>query len=140
MARGSGLFLAGGYVKSPLATQIISRYDQSSLIYSSDNMKFSLVRPCKECPFKKDKSYLHPERALEIAELAVCGDKTFICHKTIGGSEQHCAGALLMSEKHGRRNSMHQIAYRLGLYQPESLDAEAEIYETPEQMMQGHAQ
>ncbi|MFZ3585526.1 hypothetical protein ACOI1H_25965, partial [Loktanella sp. DJP18] len=63
---------------------------------------------------------------------------TFSCHKTIGKVEQHCAGALLMSEMHNRPNRMHQIAQRLGLYQPDRLLA-ADIYVDADDMAEGHA-
>lgn len=103
-------------------------------------MKFSLKRPCKECPFLKGKRYLHPERAESIANYALKENKTFVCHKTIDASEQqHCAGALIMSEKHGRPNAMHQIAQRLGIYRPENLDLSADVYANAEDMMKGHA-
>lgn len=102
-------------------------------------MHFDLKRPCKDCPFLRGKSYLHPERAREIANYAIRDDLTFTCHKTIGRKEQHCAGALLMSEKHDRRNSMHQIAHRLGLYDPSGLDHSADIYEDAAEMADGHS-
>lgn len=102
-------------------------------------MRFDLKRPCRECPFLKGRSYLHSERAREIAEVTLVGDKTFTCHKTLDHEHQHCAGALIMSERHGRPNAMHQIAQRLGIYHPEKLDMKADIYEDAEQMQKGHA-
>lgn len=100
-------------------------------------MRFDLKRPCKQCPFLRGNSFLHPERAREIANYALTDNETFVCHKTIDKKEQHCAGALLLSERHGRPNAMHQIAQRLGIYKPEEL-LDADIYESAEEMKDGH--
>lgn len=50
-------------------------------------MRFDLKRPCAECPFKYSAGgYLTQERAIEIAEAILYGNKTFTCHKTISGN------------------------------------------------------
>lgn len=101
-------------------------------------MKFNLRTPCPQCPFLKSQGYLRPERAREIASVTLKGDKTFTCHKTLHTQHQHCAGALVMSEKAGRPNAMHQIAERLGLYDPSRIDMEAPIYASIEEIAKGH--
>lgn len=74
-------------------------------------MKFDLKRPCKNCPFKTDKTAIRfsgRERAEEIAESAYRNG--FPCHLSAhdtseddedGGyvfaeNTQHCAGAMIM--------------------------------------------
>lgn len=102
-------------------------------------MRFDLRRPCAECPFLRKSSYLSAARGQEIAEITISGDKTFTCHKTLRTkAEQHCAGALIMSERRGRPNAMHQVAERLGIYDPSKLHMDADIYDGPEEMSKGH--
>lgn len=121
-------------------------------------MKFSLRKPCKECPFLRGQSYLYPARAREIGEAVMHGDVTFTCHKHLHGAyrqadfddneacsykadmnDQHCAGALLMIEKTGAANAMVQIAERLGLYDPQRLEHDHDVYLSPDEMAEGHA-
>lgn len=102
-------------------------------------MNYALVRPCPHCPFRTDvHAYLHPERAVEIAESLAQGAE-FACHKTtvtdpdnesecvtVAGS-QFCAGALIALERMDAPNQPMRIAERLGLYDPSKLDMDAPV-------------
>jgi hypothetical protein len=72
--------------------------------------------------------------------------KTFACHKTTRegtgkrvprGQESHCAGALIFSEKNGQPGQIHQLASRLGLYDPEKLVGRERVFDNVEQMVLG---
>lgn len=43
---------------------------------------FDLKAACKDCPFRKDQGYLHPERIAEIMRYMSHDDLLFPCHKT----------------------------------------------------------
>lgn len=105
-------------------------------------MKFDLVRPCKDCPFRTDVTpYLTARRVREITGALIRRDQTFACHKTIKsdedgdtyatGESQHCAGATIMLERLGRPNQMMRIAERLRVYDRSKLDLAAPVYATP---------
>lgn len=102
-------------------------------------MKYSLKRPCNECPFLKGTPL--NESLLE-ARLREFASGEFVCHKTaelretrqagIGeyvGKEdsQHCAGALIALEKADRPHQMMRIMERLGLYDRSGLDMSADV-------------
>ena len=100
-------------------------------------MKFDLIHPCANCPFRSDIAfYLHRARKQEIAN-GLLRDQTFTCHKTVDysddeprdtSSSQHCAGALIILERLERPNQMMRIAERLGLYDRRRLDMNAPVY------------
>jgi len=110
-------------------------------------MNFDLIRPCANCPFRNDKpGYLRRERVEELEEGMERG--TFACHKTVDydrwdeesgedgepadythdGTEQHCAGALILMEKEGRPSQLMRIGERIGFYNPEKLDMNSPVY------------
>lgn len=109
-------------------------------------MKYDLVRPCKDCPFRTDiKAFLTPARAREICDSMIQRQMTFSCHKlnefrdngevVEGDKAQHCAGALIFLERLNRPNQMMRIAQRLGMYDSTKLDMDAPIFRTPSQMI-----
>lgn len=112
-------------------------------------MKFDLVRPCADCPFRSDKKFhLARGRAREILRGITREDKTFSCHKTNARDDedgdlvetadsQHCAGALIMLERMERPNQMMRIAERLGLYDRRKLDMSSPVYKTEAAMIRG---
>ena len=89
-------------------------------------MKFTLKRPCDECPFRREPFfYLEPERIEEIATT----DSVFPCHKTtITDNDtdeettplnaQACKGWLIVHEKQKTSSNALRIAYRLRLLTP----------------------
>lgn len=100
-------------------------------------MKFTLVRPCPRCPFRKGclPGWLGERRSSEIAQSVLTEGATFACHETTTfvdgdegsehaptGEEQHCVGAILLVEKEDAANQMLQIAERLGLRDPDIID------------------
>lgn len=106
-------------------------------------MKYTLRRPCKNCPFRSDiRGYLTQERAEEIVDGLMRGG-TFSCHKTNDFEEgddgwtetveteksQHCAGALIFLEKNDAPNQMMRIAERLGLYDRTKLDMDSPVFD-----------
>ena len=44
---------------------------------------FSLKKACKDCPFKKGNSYLHPEALKMRIDQVTKKDQSFSCHKTV---------------------------------------------------------
>jgi hypothetical protein len=120
-------------------------------------MRFDLKRPCGECPFRSDiRPYLTLPRAREIA-LGVAGRGgggrgfgpgiTFACHKTVtklgakgGIEEQMCGGALAMLAKADLLwdNQMIRIAARFHIFDPAGIDATAQVYAGPDEMIEAH--
>ncbi len=104
-------------------------------------MKFNLVRPCADCPFRSDiAGYLRAERAEEIADIITDGDGSFSCHKTNLYDEgygemvetaksQHCAGALIFLEKQDNPNQLMRVAERIGVYDRHKLDMSAPVFD-----------
>lgn len=103
-------------------------------------MNFNLTKPCKDCPFLKEKSYLTNERASEIS-ISLTQDKTFSCHKTNDSDEEtgegietekseHCAGAMILLERINRPNQMMRMAERMGFYNYKKLDMTAHVFES----------
>lgn len=100
--------------------------------------RYTLRAPCNNCPFRTDVApYLRPKRAQEIAAALRSGGE-FACHKTTVHVEDEtgddplvddptrsrfCAGALATMEREGASNQMTRIAERLGMYEPDKLNA-----------------
>lgn len=116
-------------------------------------MKFTLTKPCKDCPFRNDITpYLTEARAKEITDGILKDDITFTCHKTLDGTWEHdedgkytpgdgdihCAGALILNEKEGRPNWRIRLAAFLGLFEPERLDLSAPVYDSAKDMCRAH--
>lgn len=108
-------------------------------------MSYALIKPCKNCPFRTDiTAYLTPERVDEIEASLI--NSEFPCHKTTEwgdgdeedytptGSEEHCAGALILLEKLERPSQMMRICERLGIYDRRKLDMNAPVYDSFEEM------
>jgi hypothetical protein len=110
-------------------------------------MKFDLRSPCVQCPFRHDiEFYLGRGRVRDIYDSLTLGDASFSCHKTThfdddghydpDGSEQHCAGAMIMLIKQrGYGNQIMRIAERLDLFDPDQLDLNAPVFECVEDMI-----
>lgn len=113
-------------------------------------MKFDLVRPCGDCPFRSDKpAYLRPERVREIlgggegrAWWPAC---SFPCHKTIEYHEdgttippsaQQCAGVMIILYRERRPNDAMQIGERFGFFNPSRLDLTAPVHVSIESALQ----
>ena len=109
-------------------------------------MKFDMVNPCNNCPFRNDGAGIElcEDRKREIVEALNCG--TFACHKTVDYSKdpedrednwgevtadsQHCAGALIMLEHDNKPGQMMRIAERLGMYSRHKLNMAAPVHES----------
>lgn len=120
-------------------------------------MNFDLVRPCPQCPFRKDclKGWLGETRAREIADSLLDGSPgvTFACHETTRfvdgdegeeyaplGDEQHCVGAMILIDREEAPNQMLQIAERLGLRDADRIDPAADdlIFDSGEEFISHH--
>lgn len=87
--------------------------------------------------------YLREARCEEIIEAITDLDQTFSCHKTIGGraqDEKHCAGATILLQKIGMPNQMMRISGRLRLYDPDALDMDAPVFDSPDEFISHHAE
>jgi hypothetical protein len=113
-------------------------------------MKFDLVRPCGDCPFRSDRpAYLRPERVRQILGAGKgrrwWPASSFPCHNTIvygdadddGNSKttvpptaQQCAGVMIILTREGRPNDAMQIAERFGMFDPRKLDMTAPVHES----------
>ena len=115
-------------------------------------MKYSLTKPCKQCPFRTDiDGYLTPARAHEITASLLNGRCEFPRHKTIevddDGDEEgcgeivnddkavHCAGALIFLEMQDAPHQMMRICERLGSYDRSKLDMKSTIFSSSESMV-----
>ncbi len=113
-------------------------------------MRFDLRSPCDDCPFRTNA----PMHEGIIAELTSKIDSLLddglvhSCHKTDpradceahkrapkGSPVQHCAGALIMMEKMGRRQIAAVFAEIKGIYDPKRLNMEAPVFSSPKEML-----
>lgn len=112
-------------------------------------MKFTLTKPCKDCPFRTDNGFiLRNDRVEEICESLEVFQQSFPCHKTTQhdddgetipqDGEIHCAGALIMLEHMQAPNQMMRIAERLGMYDRRTLDMEAPVFSNTDEMMDAY--
>lgn len=112
-------------------------------------MRFDLVRPCGNCPFRTDLGFsfhFRPRRGQEILNSFLRHDGTFACHKTLGKraededetitineDAQHCAGALILDRKlsgTGSASLVIRLAILAEIYDPERLDMTAPVVDT----------
>ena len=110
-------------------------------------MRFDLVRPCGECPFRSDREpFIEAARVREIlGDPAASGaswfpSTSFACHKTVnyrrgasgrvGAKSQHCAGVALVLVRDGVPNTAMQLAERLLSWDAGRLDQSAPAYES----------
>lgn len=105
-------------------------------------MRFNLKKPCRDCPFKNDRSFigLSADRKQEIVDSIVKDIAPFTCHKTIlhdddgegyaTDNTEHCAGAAILLEKNARPGAYLQVAARLGVYDPDKLDMGSPVFDT----------
>lgn len=119
-------------------------------------MRFDLTRPCGNCPFRSDRPFhMRPDRVRQI--LGGARDRrwwpaqSFPCHKTIiygedeNGNEkttipasaQQCAGVMAILHREERPNDAMQIAERLGLWDPATLDPTAPFYQSTQAAIDG---
>lgn len=106
-----------------------------------------LKRPCPNCPFSESTpGFLRARRAQELVDGILSGH-TFDCHKTVGHDEDgepimegnlHCAGAAIFLEKLDRPNQLMRIFERLGGYDREKLDMDADVFDDPDDFVQHH--
>jgi hypothetical protein len=112
-------------------------------------MKFTLTRPCDQCPFRTDiGTYLTSTRAEEICDSLLNEQTSFPCHKTIHydvagvghllDGTQHCAGAMIMLEKMEAPHQLLRIMYRIRAYDPTLLHMDSPVYESDEAMIHRH--
>ena len=109
-------------------------------------MKFDLIRPCANCPFRSDRpGFLTAARVEEIVDSMVGEQRTFSCHKTNSFDDgeaietknsQHCGGALIFLERMERPNQLMRIAERFGFYDRTKLDMSSPVFETMDEMME----
>ncbi len=109
---------------------------------------YDLKAPCSNCPFRTDvKPYLTQERVRGIRDGLLQGQGTFYCHKTTDlgeaaddeqtqlddsyipkGSEQVCAGSMILLEKIGRPDQLMRIAERIGMYDRKKLVMDSPVF------------
>ena len=112
-------------------------------------MKTSLVRPCKNCPFRTDctPAWLGRARAADIAE-SLLAEASFSCHETNGfddegetietSESQHCAGAMILLEHLKRPNQWMRWMERLGFYDQAKMDMTAPVFTTVDDFVRHH--
>lgn len=113
-------------------------------------MKFDLVRPCPECPFRTDiPVYLTSERPLMMYKPASSSHCTnglsFSCHETTDKDDwgnvlstpdtQQCAGSLILHQHEGHYAQHIQLAERLLGFDRNNLDMTAPVYKSFEEML-----
>jgi len=76
-------------------------------------MRFDLKTPCKDCPFRTNiRSYLHPERAYEIATYALEGEQGWL-----------------------ERHWLFRLAIILRLFFPKKLNMKAPVFSSRDDMV-----
>lgn len=111
-------------------------------------MNVKMKKPCSECPFRKNNSYLRPQRCEELAEK-LRGDDYFICHKTLKDNPQNrgrdveesmCAGSLIVMSKEGilYDNLSTRIAMAFGDFDPDKMQDTDEVYDSFDDFVEGH--
>lgn len=117
-------------------------------------MKYDLMTPCANCPFRHDLKS-GPFIASERCEEILMSNAEFACHKTLdydgdetdeeGFSEaaelpttQHCAGVLIILEREERPHQMMRIMERLGGYDRSKLNMDAPVYDSIEEAISVH--
>jgi hypothetical protein len=107
---------------------------------------FEMASPCENCPFLRDHGVrLLPERVREIAGSMLRLDGGgFFCHKTVDyahdygevtADSQHCVGALLFAQKHGKETAIMRSARRLG-WDPAALRGHDRVFDSVEEMLE----
>jgi len=114
-------------------------------------MRFDLVRPCGDCPFRSDLHFgLRPGRVREILGGGKGSKRwwpasSFPCHRTINYGDgdvipptaQQCAGVMIILIREGRPNDAMQIAERLRMFDPAKLDMSAPVYQSTQAAIKG---
>lgn len=108
---------------------------------------FSLKRPCKDCPFRRDvPSYLSPAWAERMVRELDEGTP-FFCHKRSTEPGYHvtdrrvryCAGHQLWALAQDRLPQPNVLALALGLWSPEQLDAgSVPVIESAQELIEHH--
>lgn len=118
-------------------------------------MKFDLLRPCRDCPFRVDRpGYLHAARAQQIIDGLLADDmEWFGCHKTTehrdddeGYGEricveatQQCAGSLILLWRLRQLNVVTRIAVALGMIDLDAIPLDAPVAHSREEFIEHHA-
>lgn len=116
-----------------------------------DLPRFDMVRPCGDCPFRRDTPcQLEGDLPETVMEGLIFNGDGFMCHKTVayddpatyaGGrptaNDQHCAGAMIFLEKVREPNKMMLRALARGTFDPERLDMAAPVVDTAREFLRG---
>ena len=116
-------------------------------------MNFNLTKPCNGCPFgTNDEAVRHlgEERAEGIIDIITRMQQSFPCHKTTmfdeddgesihSKKEQHCAGALILLEKHNQPNQMMRISERFGGYDRTKLEMDSPVFDEYDDFIEAQA-
>ena len=109
-------------------------------------MKYTMKTPCEACPFRNDITpFLSGED--RVRELEQHQDGEFPCHKTTELDEDDgetllnpngtvaCAGRMIMSwNAYGGFGQLDAMAARLGMFDPETLNYDAPVFEDWDEM------
>lgn len=114
---------------------------------------FNLKAPCKDCPFRNDKTHqkgwLGAERAEEIYENIANQDGFFSCHKTIDydnpteglqKGNNFCAGALILL-KHTQEcfnNRNYRFAMMLNMIDENTFDMTSPVFKSKDEFVKWH--
>ena len=113
-------------------------------------MKFDLVRPCGECPFRTDRPpFIRAGKVREVLGGAKAWPSvSFACHKTVDygrgnkgrvrPNSQHCAGAAIVLMRDGQPNQAMQLAERLLAVDWGRLDMTSPVYASREAAIAAH--
>lgn len=102
-------------------------------------MKFTLKKPCQDCPFRKDcsKVILPEYRAEELAGYGL-EDKTFPCH--MAKEDVQCVGSLHLTDKVRGVNSnfLFRLAQMWGFFNYSLLKGRDLIFDSVKEMVAHH--
>lgn len=104
--------------------------------------KYIKMSPCDNCPHCFDvPGYLSEARADEVAGYSSedGGGQTFICHKTVGSSqEKQCAGAIHLAINQRTWTQSMQLMYRLNMWHPAWMKNGHRVFKNRDEMTLHH--
>jgi hypothetical protein len=100
---------------------------------------FSVTKPCKDCPFRKENDGMLQPGRLEGTIRALHDNKPFHCHKTIDYSKsrkmkqvehaRYCGGSMIYLEKARNTNLPMRMGLLWGYYDPDKLSGHEDVIE-----------
>jgi hypothetical protein len=105
-------------------------------------VNYKMTEPCRECPFLKGSGFTwralneHASGEFPCHMASKLNEDGFFVAKE-GTKTPHCAGALIFLEQQDKPHQMMRICERLGLYDRNKLNMQANVIRTPADCQRG---